>query len=107
MRALALYSLKRPFQQATRDRVAIDQSPYLLVLKHCWYMPGKIAAVMEQTGKLDFFVNVAVEHKMTWGFHPFAGHPFAAEHQMIDIGVRRKVGARLCAWTCWLLQHVA
>ncbi len=70
-------------------------------------MPGKITTVMEQTGKLNFLVNVAVEHKVTWGFHPFAGHSFAAEHQMIDIGVGCKVRARLCAWTCWLFQYVA
>jgi hypothetical protein len=81
--------------------------PRLLILKHRRYVSGKITAVMEQTGTLDFFVNVAVEQEVARSFHAFGVHAFAAERQMIDIGVRRKVGARLCAGTCGILQHVA
>lgn len=70
-------------------------------------MTDQITTVMEQTGELHFLVHVAVEQKVTWGFHPFAGHSFAAEDQMVDIGVRRKVRARLRAWTYRLFHHVA
>ncbi len=61
-----------------KRRVQIGQVPYLLVVKHGRYMPSEIAAVMEQTRKLDFFSHLAVEHKMPRGFHPFSGHTFEA-----------------------------
>ena len=70
-------------------------------------MPDKIAAVMEQTGKLNLSIYVAIKYEMTWSLHLFAKHPLAAERQMIDIGLRRKVWARFCSATHWLLQHVA
>jgi hypothetical protein len=70
-------------------------------------MPGKIAAVMQQACKLNFLVNLAVNDKMTRGFHPLAGHALAAEYQVIDIGVGRKVGARFRAWPGGIFQYVA
>lgn len=41
------------------------------------------------------------------GFHPFASHVVAAEHQVIDMSVGCKVGTRFLALVCWLFQHVA
>jgi len=62
---------------------------------------------MEQAGELDFAMVIAVKHKMTRGFHSRSRHPVAAVDQVINIGVRRKVGARFCAWPGGFRKQVA
>jgi hypothetical protein len=88
--------------------VAMDQFPYLLVLKDCRYVLGEIAAVMEDAENLDDAWLQMPEHdEMTWRFDRLiAWHMGPAEGEMIEPKSGQQVRALLRGWARRVFREV-